>query len=349
MLLKSYAAADTETSSFLLSQFRLSVIVSSVHVRNPAEMGTTPKRPRRNSRPSEPILAEKATDIEDSASPPKLSADEPSPATSALSPFIKNKTKVLLLSTRGLTTRPRHLMDDLLRLLPHAKKESKLDTKDNLSVATEVADLRSCDTVMLFEARKHMDTFLWLAKSPFGPSVKFHVDNLHTMRELSFPGNNLMHSRPIVTFDPAFDTTPFLKLLKELLTQTFSAPADHRRTKPFVDHIISLSYLDNRIWFRHYQIVDAALNEKVIDKSVESTLVEIGPRFVLNPIKCFSGAFKGAVLWENAEYVSPNLVRRAVKKRLGDKVTNRIESRAKRRKFEAGNPIEIDDIHKTFR
>lgn len=254
-----------------------------------------------------------------------------------------------MLSTRGVTTRFRHLMEDVQRLLPHAKKVPKLDSKDRLDITNEIAELHNCDTVMLFEARKRQDLYLWLSKSPFGPCIKFHVANLHTMDELSFPGNNLMHSRPLVTFDPAFDETPMMKLTKELLLQVFTAPAGHRRTKPFVDHVISFTYVDGRIWFRHYQIVDAALNEKLTDKSVESTLVEIGPRFVMAPIKCFSQAFHGATLWENSGFISPNEVRRAMRKRAADKTVSRAGQREKRRKHEDKNKIVHDDIHKVFR
>lgn len=262
---------------------------------------------------------------------------------------IKNKTKVLMLSTRGVTTRFRHLMDDLQKLLPHVKKESKLDSKDRLDIVTEVAELRNCNTVMLFESRKRQDLYLWLSKPPFGPSIKFHIANVHTMNELSFPGNNLMFSRPLITFDPAFDETPIMRLIKELLTQVFSAPAGHRRTKPFVDHTISFTIVDGRIWFRHYQIVDAALNEKVVDKSVDSTLVEIGPRFVMAPFKCFSGSFKGATLWENSSYIGPNEVRRAIRKRAADQKLGRMDQRTKRIKHIENNPIVQDEIEKVFR
>ncbi len=31
--------------------------------------------------------------------------------------------------------------------------------------------------MLYFEARKHKDLYLWAAKSPAGPSVKFHVTN----------------------------------------------------------------------------------------------------------------------------------------------------------------------------
>ncbi|PXF46611.1 Ribosome biogenesis protein BRX1 [Gracilariopsis chorda] len=261
----------------------------------------------------------------------------------------QNKTRVLVMSTRGVTTRFRHLMDDMLTLLPHAKKERKLDAKQRLPLANEAAQLRSCDTILLFEARKRHDLYLWLVKSPFGPSLNFHVANLHTMAELSFPGNALRFSRSLLVFDPAFHSSPPLRLAKELLTHVFSVPASHRRTKPFVDHVISFTIVDGRIWFRHYQIVDAALNQKAIDNSVHSTLVEIGPRFVMAPIKCFSGAFQGATLWQNPSYIGPNEIRRAMRKRSADHNLRRMEHKDKRVKHQRENPIQHPDIHKVFR
>ena len=38
------------------------------------------------------------------------------------------------------------------------------------------------------------------------------------------------------------------------------------------------------------------------------SLVEVGPRVALNPIKIFGGSFGGPVLYENPGYVSPNKV-----------------------------------------
>lgn len=260
----------------------------------------------------------------------------------------KNKTKVLFLSTRGVTTRFRHLIEDLRVLLPHAKKEPKHDAKHSLQIANEVAELRSCDTIMLFEARKRHDLYLWLTKTPFGPSIKFHIDNLHTMNELGFPGNNLMYSRPLVTFDPLFDSTPMYRLCKEMLSQAFVAPNGHTRTKPFVDHVISFFILDCRIWLRHYQIVDTALDEKTMNKDVESTVVEIGPRLVLTPIKCFSGSFNGAVLWENQAYVSPNAVRAAMRKREGQKTIGKKSQHVKRARHLARYKVKVDPINKVF-
>jgi hypothetical protein len=40
----------------------------------------------------------------------------------------------------------------------------------------------------------------------------------------------------------------------------------------------------------------------------KTTLIEVGPRFCMNPIKIFSGSFGGQTLYENPFYVSPNTV-----------------------------------------
>lgn len=36
---------------------------------------------------------------------------------------------------------------------------------------------QGCSSVLYFEARKHKDLYLWVAKAPGGPSAKFHVTN----------------------------------------------------------------------------------------------------------------------------------------------------------------------------
>lgn len=73
--------------------------------------------------------------------------------------------------------RHRHLQKDLLALLPHAYKEAKMDAKDNLQLLHEIADLSNCNNIMYLEARKHQDLYMWLSKSPSGPSVKCLVEN----------------------------------------------------------------------------------------------------------------------------------------------------------------------------
>jgi ribosome biogenesis protein BRX1 len=147
--------------------------------------------------------------------------------------------------------RMRHLMADLEALLPHVKKgksitllhsrrhlvphsdtppslpcvslaDAKLDSKHSLHLLNELADLHSCNNTLYFEARRHEDLYLWASKSPNGPSVKMHVQNVHTMDELKMTGNCLKGSRGIVSFDGGWDQKPEWALLKELLTQVGS-------------------------------------------------------------------------------------------------------------------------------
>ena len=49
------------------------------------------------------------------------------------------------------THRYRHLMNDLINLIPHCKKDNKLDTKNDRNVINEVADMKSCNSVIYFE------------------------------------------------------------------------------------------------------------------------------------------------------------------------------------------------------
>ena len=37
--------------------------------------------------------------------------------------------------------------------------------------------LQGCNNVIFFEARKHQDLYVWIAKAPGGPTVKFHCTN----------------------------------------------------------------------------------------------------------------------------------------------------------------------------
>ncbi|KAJ7378670.1 Ribosome biogenesis protein BRX1 [Desmophyllum pertusum] len=189
-----------------------------------------------------------------------------------------NKQRVLVFCSRGISHRARHLMLDIQTLLPHSKSETKLDRKDKLFVVNEVCEMKNCNKCVFFEMRKGQDLFMWFSCTPHGPSAKFFVENVHTMDELKLTGNALKGSRPVLSFDKQFDETPHNSLLKEMFIQTFSTPCFHPKSKPFVDHILSFSIEDNRIWFRNFQIVEE-----------DGSLLEIGPRFVLNLIRVFEG------------------------------------------------------------
>jgi ribosome biogenesis protein BRX1 len=157
-----------------------------------------------------------------------------------------------------------------------------------------------------------------------------HVQNLHTMDELAFHGNCLKGSRPIVAFDASMDTTPFARLLKELLGQVFGVPKSSRKAKPFVDHVVMFAYADDKVWYRNYQVTEkeASDAEKASGEDIE--LVEIGPRFVLTPICVLEGSFQGALLYENKEFVSPNAVRSMLRKKAAAKAEHREAKRIDR-------------------
>lgn len=89
----------------------------------------------------------------------------------------RTKQRVLILSSRGVTYRHRHLLNDLYSLLPHSRKDAKLDTKTKLYQLNELAELYNCNNVLFFEARKGKDLYIWISKAPNGPTVKMHLQN----------------------------------------------------------------------------------------------------------------------------------------------------------------------------
>ena len=66
----------------------------------------------------------------------------------------KNKQRTLVFCSRGVTTRYRHLMEDLRALLPHHRREVKHDTKKKLHEINEICELKSCNNCIFFDVRK---------------------------------------------------------------------------------------------------------------------------------------------------------------------------------------------------
>ena len=89
--------------------------------------------------------------------------------------FIKNR--VLLIPGRGISFRFRHLLGDLSLLLPHSKKTQKFDQKHNLFELNEHCELSNTNLAIYFETRKAKDLYMWMSKTPNGPSVRFQVTN----------------------------------------------------------------------------------------------------------------------------------------------------------------------------
>jgi len=159
-----------------------------------------------------------------------------------------NKRRCLVVCSRGVTARYRHLLEDLRTLMPHHKKESKLDATNLGAAVADICELRGCDSALLLECRKRgQDAYLWLGRPQMGPSVKFHLSNVHTMDELRLTGNCVKGSRPLLQFDESFGRLGHLKLIKELLWQVFNTPEGHPKSKPFVDRIMCFYYADKRV------------------------------------------------------------------------------------------------------
>ncbi|KAL1862885.1 hypothetical protein VTK73DRAFT_6586 [Phialemonium thermophilum] len=242
----------------------------------------------------------------------------------------KNKQRVLILSSRGVTYRHRHLMKDLASMLPHGRLDVKFDSKSKLFQLCELAELYNCNNVLFFEARKGKDLYMWVSSVPNGPTVKMHLHNLHTMEELHFTGNCLKGSRPILSFDSSFETEPYLKLIKQMFLRVFGVPPGARKSKPFIDHVMGFSFADGKIWVRNYQISEVEKTTKDGEEANEESskprtsrtdgkdtdiqLLEIGPRWVATPIIIQEGSFGGPIIYENKEFVSPNQVRAEIRK-----------------------------------
>lgn len=162
------------------------------------------------------------------------------------------------------------------------------------------------------------------------------------MEELHFTGNCLKGSRPILSFDAAFDKQPHLRLIKEMFLHQFGVPQGARKSKPFIDHVMGFTFADGRIWVRNYQISETEGSKlKPTETKAEEdelSLVEIGPRFVLTPIVIQEGSFGGAIIYENKEFVSPNQIRADLRRNKASRHNARAEKTVERlsRKGELG-------------
>jgi len=170
-----------------------------------------------------------------------------------------------------------------------------------------------------------------------------HLQNLHTASELHFSGNCLKGSRPVLSFDAAFEKEPYLQVVKELFLHIFGVPQGARKSKPFVDHVLGFSVADGKIWIRNYQINEvekakgsdvepnkSSSDARVGNQVTDINLVEIGPRFVLTPIIIQEGSFGGPILYQNKTFVSPNQVRADLRRKKAGRSNVRAENQLER-------------------
>ena len=226
-----------------------------------------------------------------------------------------NKTRTLIIASRGISHQERHLINDLVSLIPNAKKEYKIEKDIAREQLIEICYNHSCKYCLYFEHRKR-ELVLWLFKSSEGPLIKFKINNIHVLNEIKLMGNCIKYSRPLLSFDKNFQKQPYLKLIMEMLIQAFNSPKGHPKTRPFYDHIISFSVINNNIFFRNYQILNE-IKEKYKNEDSEDkiNLLEIGPRFTMEIIRIFNNALGGKTLYLNKYYISP-------KRKLKNKIDN---------------------------
>lgn len=95
--------------------------------------------------------------------------------------------------------------------------------------------------------------------------------------------------------------------------------------------------------------MEAQKSKKAAGMDEATSLVEIGPRFVLNPIRIFRGSFGGQTLYQNPEFVSPNEIRAMEYKRKGNAYADRKESQKRRKIKESELVLPEDPLDSVFR
>ena len=78
-------------------------------------------------------------------------------------------------------------------------------------------------------------------------------------------------------------------------------------------------------------------------------MIEIGPRFVLNPIRIFRGSFGGQTLYVNEDFVNPNVIRANEKREKGEKYVRRKGAERKRKQREEELVVPEDPLADVFR
>ena len=68
-------------------------------------------------------------------------------------------------------------MLDFISMLPHSKKDAKLEKRDIGEQISELCFAHSCSTFLYFESRRKSDLYLWIGRFPSGPSAKFLIEN----------------------------------------------------------------------------------------------------------------------------------------------------------------------------
>jgi ribosome biogenesis protein BRX1 len=190
------------------------------------------------------------------------------------------------------------LINDFIRLAPHSKKRKIKKKKKNFDFIKFMIKKKKYFSFFFFEyIKKKNINYIWMSIFPSNPLMQIEINDFKSLEKLSFLGNCCRWSHPLISFDIFFKKKPHLNIFKKIITAFFSSKNNDKRVEPFLDHIISLCWLNNKIWFRVYQIIYSKKNKNkniLIDQ-----LVEIGPRIILNILKIWSNIEKKNCIYDS--------------------------------------------------
>jgi len=116
----------------------------------------------------------------------------------------------------------RHLLNDLVPMLPHSRKDAKQNTKSKLYYLNEIADLHNCNNILFFEARKR-GRYTYLASSGKAKSwscrPNWAWEMLSSLHRSRVPIRNAPNPHPR---DPASELEPY----------NFNAESDGNQRSP---------------------------------------------------------------------------------------------------------------------
>lgn len=191
---------------------------------------------------------------------------------------------VLVLAGRGVSNRFRHLHNDLLLLTPHSKKEQKVDTRKDLRLLQELAELSSCDHILLLESRNGQD-YLWISKRNQGPTLRLSISSFSTCEELGVLGNFYRNTRFLI--NSSLHSSAENDALLNILSCVFSGGKDDCSS----DKILSLYEHSGTVVLRTYHVFG-------------EEAVEAGPRLGFDVDLMMKGCFSGEILFKKSGFIS---------------------------------------------
>eukprot|EP00917_Polyrhabdina_sp_WS-2016_P000289 GHVP01000634.1.p1 GENE.GHVP01000634.1~~GHVP01000634.1.p1 ORF type:complete len:264 (+),score=34.92 GHVP01000634.1:212-1003(+) len=259
----------------------------------------------------------------------------------------RSNKRTLVSTSRTLGMRERHVVDDIIKIMPHSKKTARFDIRKDMSELNEVISLNKADNGIYVE-RNHKEgvSNLWISNGLSEPSIKFQLIGSESIKEMRSDGNCFILSTPILSFENSFNRYKEYIIIKNSLIGIFGTPKHHKKSnnKKLIDQydrMFHFSIVDGKIWFRHYGINSdrntGTLNDikgegiskgnsrgNSIDDSIDRgignniannlsnniDILEIGPRIIITPMKILSGSFKGDVLWETGGTMTEDIIER---------------------------------------